>query len=50
MEGRESFRENRGSNGASAASKQPNNRMNPTGPIGPRSIGAFVCAVDLVMK
>ena len=24
--------------------------MNPTGPIGPRSVGAFACAVDLVMK
>jgi hypothetical protein len=25
-------------------------RMNPTGPIGPRSIGAFAFAVDLVVK
>jgi hypothetical protein len=50
MEGRESFRENRRSNGASAASKQPNNRMNPTGPIGPRCIRGSAFADGLVVK
>jgi len=24
--------------------------MNPTGPYGPRSIGAFACVVDLVVE
>ena len=27
-----------------------NNRMNPTGPIGPRCIGAFACAVGLIAE
>lgn len=28
----------------------PNNRMNPTGPIGPRRIGAFAFVVDLIAE
>ena len=28
----------------------PNNRMNPTGPIGPRCIGAFACVIGLVVE
>jgi hypothetical protein len=30
--------------------KPPNNRMNPTGPIGPRCIGAFAFVVGLAAE